>query len=55
MRIVRVSTSVTVLRSGSGALYLMKPERMTAHLVGICARSQIRIRWINGYRAQALG
>jgi hypothetical protein len=28
---------------------------MTAHVVEICARSRIRIRWIKGYRARALG
>jgi hypothetical protein len=33
----------------------MKAEQMTAHVVEICARSRIRIRWIKGYRARALG
>jgi hypothetical protein len=33
----------------------MKPEQMTAHVVEIRACSRIRIRWIKGYRARALG
>ena len=33
----------------------MTPAEMTAHAVGICDRHDIVIRWIDGYRAIAVG